>query len=207
MNDLTDEQAAMVQASLGLCGWAVNRWGRHLPASDANTYSQDDAYQDAVFGLIRAVQKYDPTTGYRFSTYAAPWLRSAIQRGAGEFHGINYRRQLAEEGLWWAPVDAPVSLDADRAADEGTANLADYLDDGHDHEAEAIDRVLVDHIAALRPQVCTTDLDRALLDYALEHGCGHGWLAAVARQAGTTNWGAAQRWNVVRGRIARLVAA
>lgn len=207
MNDLTDDQAAMVQANLGLCGWAVQRWGRHLPASDANTYSQDDAYQDAVLGLIRAVQKYDPTTGYRFSTYAAPWLRSAIQRGAGEFHGIDYRRRVREEGLWWAPVDAPVSLDADTGTDDGTANLADYLDDGHDHEAEAIDRVLVDHIAALRSEVCTTDLDHAILDHALQHGCSHGWLAAVARDTGATLEGVRQRWNVIRGRIARLVAA
>lgn len=207
MNDLTDEQAAMVQANLGLCGWAVNRWGRHLPASDANTYSQDDAYQDAVLGLIRAVQKYDPTTGYRFSTYAALWLRQAIQRGAGEFHGNDYRRRCREAHAWWVQVDAPVSLDAEHGSDDATANLADYLDDGHDHEAEAIDRVLVDHIAALRPRVCTTDLDRALLDHALEHGCGRGWLAAVARQTGATPEGVRARWVVVRSRITRLVAA
>ena len=207
MTDLTDEQAAMVQANLGLCGWAVQQWGRHLPTDDANTYSQTDAYQDAVFGLIRAVQKYDPATGYRFATYAAPWLRSAIQRGAGEFHGINYRRRVAEEGLWWAPVDAPVSLDADTGTEDGTATIADYLDDDHDHEAETIDRVLVDHIATLRHRVCTTDLDHALLNHALAHGCDRGWLATVARQMGMSTCNAAQRWTVIRKRIARLVAA
>lgn len=40
----------------------------------------DDAIQTGVFGLIRAIDKFDPTRGIRFSTYAVPWIRQAIQR-------------------------------------------------------------------------------------------------------------------------------
>ena len=31
-------------------------------------------------GLMRAVDRYDPEMGYRFSTYAARWIRQAVER-------------------------------------------------------------------------------------------------------------------------------
>lgn len=40
----------------------------------------DDAIQTGVFGLIRAIDKFNPSRGVRFSTYAVPWIRQAIQR-------------------------------------------------------------------------------------------------------------------------------
>lgn len=71
---LTDEQRDLVERNIRLAfSMALNH--RSCPPQ-----FRDDAAGQAMLGLMRAAQKFDPTKGNEFSTYAAYWIKRAIQR-------------------------------------------------------------------------------------------------------------------------------
>lgn len=66
-------KSQLIAANVRLVVWMARRYtGRGL--------SLDDLVQEGMFGLMRAVEKFDPELGVKFSTYATWWIRQAVQR-------------------------------------------------------------------------------------------------------------------------------
>jgi len=51
-----------------------------------SSLDRDDLIQEGYFGLLKAIDKYDPKRGNKFSTVAYPWIMQSITRGVNKTH-------------------------------------------------------------------------------------------------------------------------
>ena len=64
----------MIKANLGLVAYCAKDY-------EGRGVEEEDLLAMGITGLIRAVDRFDYTKGYRFSTFAVNWIRQAILRG------------------------------------------------------------------------------------------------------------------------------
>jgi RNA polymerase sigma factor (sigma-70 family) len=120
----------IVERNLGLVYSMISRF-------TSSNVDEDDLLSDALFGLTRAVDRFDPWRGFKFSTYACNVIaRALMRRGRQE---SNYRRLF--------PVQHDISFERPDSTPDSQTEL--YV--------ERLHRALHDNLGAL------TDLESSIL--------------------------------------------
>ncbi len=102
--------------------WLVRYVAGRLMVGLPPHYDQNDVEGHGMFGLLDAVDRYDPSRGVRFETYAIPWIRGACLAGL--------------RTMQWAPAlrkrvrqmeKAVVALQQELGRDPSDAELAQWM--------------------------------------------------------------------------------
>ena len=88
-SEALQENYVMVQVLEGEANQYLVRANLRLVVSVAKRYMNRgisflDLIQEGNLGLLRATKKFDPTLGFKFSTYATWWIRQSISRHIAE---------------------------------------------------------------------------------------------------------------------------
>jgi len=119
-----DIRECIVKRNLGLVYAMLSRI--HSPDPD-----QDGRVSEAMYGLVRAVERFNPWKGYRFSTYACFVIARALMRHArreGRYRGLFPVQRDAYMEYTSQPPDFRVGLWAERLNRAVQTNSAELTD-------------------------------------------------------------------------------
>ncbi|MDI9513910.1 MAG: SigF/SigG family RNA polymerase sporulation sigma factor [Bacillota bacterium] len=120
-----EARSALIDSNTGLV-WSVVRRFRN------RNVETEDLFQIGCIGLIKAVDKFDPSFNVRFSTYAVPMILGEIRRYFRDDGAIKVSRSLKELSL--KARDAGEKLEQKLSRPPTISELAEFLGE----EAESI---------------------------------------------------------------------
>lgn len=112
---MTEEQTQMVEENLPLVAHLV---GKYFPQG-ALGMDYDDLVQEGSIGLMRAVEHYDDTKGYKFASYASRVILNTVITRLR-------RGKMRQEARW---AETSVRLDASGGANADGMTLAEAIPD------------------------------------------------------------------------------
>jgi len=119
----------IVRAYARLCYSIASRYS-------SNPDHVDDLAQEGAFGIMRALDRYDPTRGTRFSTYSRMWVKNFVSYAVAGVSTIvdvparkfiEVRSGRAGEGMEAAVAASAPTVSLDATARDGETDLIERL--------------------------------------------------------------------------------